>query len=71
MISLCGDYRCAYGCIGNCVPRYQIPARPAPYKIPEYKADVPSRGCICPPGANKDCENPACPRKDPMGIVSK
>ena len=22
-----------------------------------------SLGCICPPGANKECENPACPRK--------
>jgi hypothetical protein len=21
------------------------------------------QGCICPPGSNKDCENPACPRK--------
>lgn len=20
-------------------------------------------GCICPPGANKECENPSCPRK--------
>ena len=20
-------------------------------------------GCICPPGANRDCENPLCPRK--------
>lgn len=20
-------------------------------------------GCICPPGANKDCESPVCPRK--------
>jgi hypothetical protein len=22
-------------------------------------------GCICPPGANKDCERPDCPRKNP------
>lgn len=21
-------------------------------------------GCICPPGANKECERPDCPRKD-------
>lgn len=21
-------------------------------------------GCICPPGANRDCENPTCPRKN-------
>lgn len=24
---------------------------------------APIMGCICPPGANKDCENPLCPRK--------
>lgn len=23
----------------------------------------PPLGCICPPGANKDCESPCCPRK--------
>ena len=23
-------------------------------------------GCICPAGANKDCERPDCPRKNPM-----
>ncbi len=23
----------------------------------------PPRGCICPPGANKDCEADHCPRK--------
>lgn len=22
-----------------------------------------ARGCICPPGANRDCESPTCPRK--------
>lgn len=22
-------------------------------------------GCICPPGANRDCERPDCPRKNP------
>lgn len=27
-------------------------------------------GCICPPGANKDCERPDCPRKNPMKDVS-
>ena len=21
------------------------------------------RGCVCPPGANRDCESPTCPRK--------
>lgn len=27
------------------------------------------RGCICPPGANKDCENQFCPRK-PLPLPS-
>jgi hypothetical protein len=27
-------------------------------------------GCICPPGANKDCENPACPRKPHKNVTS-
>lgn len=25
----------------------------------------PAFGCICPPGANLQCENPLCPRKPP------
>jgi hypothetical protein len=29
----------------------------------------PYMGCICPPGANLQCENPMCPRKDPMKQV--
>lgn len=34
----------------------------------EYgRLDLPlvQRGCICPPGSNRDCENPLCPRKAP------
>jgi hypothetical protein len=27
-------------------------------------------GCICPPGANRDCENPACPRKAHRNVTS-
>ena len=30
--------------------------------MPVY-AVSPPLGCICPPGANKDCETPFCPRK--------
>jgi hypothetical protein len=29
----------------------------------------PPVGCICPPGANKDCEAPLCPRK-PLRMTS-
>ena len=25
-------------------------------------------GCICPPGANKDCESPVCPRKNHFNL---
>lgn len=28
-----------------------------------YTYMPPPRGCICPPGANKQCENQYCPRK--------
>ena len=28
-----------------------------------YTYMPPPRGCICPPGANKECENQCCPRK--------
>lgn len=29
---------------------------------------APSPGCICPPGANKECEAPACPRKNYLNM---
>lgn len=41
------------GCWGyptTSVPIFTIPSTPL--------------GCICPAGANRDCENPTCPRKD-------
>jgi hypothetical protein len=31
--------------------------------LPSYMALSVPVGCICPPGANKECENPTCPRK--------
>lgn len=27
---------------------------------------APVMGCICPPTSEKTCENPMCPRKDPL-----
>lgn len=43
---------------------------PAPQLIPQpttyWPMALPSIqqiGCICPAGANKDCESPVCPRK--------
>ncbi len=35
-----------------------------PWQPPQITA--PTMGCICPPGANKDCENPICPRRNPF-----
>jgi hypothetical protein len=28
-------------------------------------------GCICPPGSNKDCEAPLCPRRNPFSEAPK
>jgi len=36
---------------------------PLPLMQPMPMAPQPM-GCICPPGANKDCEAPLCPRKN-------
>ena len=41
---------------------------PADYTVspplPQFKFETtPVVGCICPPGANRDCQAPACPRK--------
>lgn len=38
------------------------------YPVPQFGPFDPilpmmPTGCICPPGANKECENPTCPRK--------
>lgn len=27
----------------------------------------PPAGCICPPTSEQTCQNPTCPRRDPMG----
>jgi hypothetical protein len=32
-------------------------------RLLRLRRDVMPHGCICPAGANKDCENPACQRK--------
>lgn len=34
-----------------------------PAAQPTNALSGPVMGCICPPGANKECENPICPRK--------
>lgn len=37
---------------------------PYAYPQPPYPpTPTITTGCVCPPGANKDCEAPLCPRK--------
>lgn len=55
---LCAQYGClkqmaGIGTEGNGYYTYVQPVQPV----------QPPRGCICPPGANKECENQYCPRK--------
>jgi hypothetical protein len=38
-------------------------ARLAIKRLPPVPVLTPPMGCICPPGANKDCEAPMCPRQ--------
>jgi len=46
------------------------PMRSGAPPISPATVSAPPRGCICPPGANKDCEAPMCPRKPfKMGAV--
>ena len=47
------------------IPQSEPPAPPFP------KPPVPAMGCICPPGANKDCENPLCPRKNQLARLRR
>lgn len=45
----------ATGKCPRCAPTWQVPiAQPKPH------------GCICPPGAEKTCEGPLCPRRNPF-----
>jgi hypothetical protein len=51
-------------------PKQLLPSTPSPVPVsPPYVP--PPRGCICPPGANKECENPTCPRKPRSTISSQ
>lgn len=54
----------ARGCDGSCTPWIDFgrPHNPCPPPLPAAPTPAPV-GCICPPGANKECENPTCPRK--------
>lgn len=47
---------------GNIPWPYYPPTNPMPSQI-NYPIYLAPAGCICPPGANKECENPTCPRK--------
>ena len=39
------------------------PPFPAPYPNRPNQINTHMRGCICPPGANLQCQSPSCPRK--------
>jgi hypothetical protein len=39
-------------------------------QMPFFHGVMQPVGCICPPGANKECENPACPRKSHVNVTS-
>ena len=47
---------------GNIPGPYYPSTNPMPNQI-NYPIYMAPTGCICPPGANKECENPTCPRK--------
>jgi len=46
---------------------HQFPLVP---QMPFFREAMQPIGCICPPGANKECENPACPRKSHINVTS-
>lgn len=58
----------AHHCIGFpcmiCNPMRYYTLPPAP----QYTC---SPGCICPPTAEKTCESPTCPRRNPFKDVQK
>lgn len=47
------------------MPAGDIPY-PWPHWYPAFSTAFPQPqiGCICPPGANKECERPDCPRRN-------
>lgn len=55
------DVPCVHGVYGYCAMCHMgvWPSQPVTTPV---GAPLPM-GCICPPGANKECENPMCPRK--------
>lgn len=67
----------ACACTGRCrMPPYTCAGAPLPtvwhgvipptadQHVGNYQFTPLPTGCICPPGANRDCENPNCPRKN-------
>ncbi len=64
MVEICLDPTCPIrGTSSAECPRCKAAAattQPMPMPAPQ------PFGCICPPGANRDCENPFCPRKAPL-----
>ena len=59
-----GGRICPY--CGNAVPVGGAHYCPSMNMQGPIRVDPQPMGCICPPGANKDCEAPHCPRKNPF-----
>ncbi len=48
----------------------QLPPQIPTPQMPFFHGAMQPVGCICPPGSNKECENPACPRKSHINVTS-
>lgn len=55
----------ASGCGHSDCSRYKWRANPHEMN-PRLVSVAPPTGCICPPTSEQTCENPYCPRQDPM-----
>lgn len=54
----CADFGCQMNSAGYC-PRCDGPQ----YGYGRVELPLSTQGCICPAGANVQCQNPICPRK--------
>lgn len=58
----CGHGMDLFTCPICAFPRYAV------YQPPVPVPTISLIGCVCPVGANKECENPCCPRKNPYPL---
>lgn len=71
-MNYCGKYPCgqtAGGCLDpHCPNRVLGPLGPQPMQpmTPGLAPLFAPVGCVCPPTSEQTCENPACPRQNPL-----